>query len=200
MPQIQNRQIKFAYSADQLARDLLGSTLIRTLPTGERLAGIIAETEAYLGPEDRASHAFNSHRSDRNESMYAKPGTAYVYFTYGMHHCFNISCLREGHPAAVLIRAIRPTEGIEVMRAHRTTKPRKTPLRDRDLCNGPGKLCQALAIDRSHDGLDLTQSAELAVFEGARIADARIERTPRVGVGYAGEWASKPLRWVLKPD
>ncbi|MCA9304271.1 MAG: DNA-3-methyladenine glycosylase [Phycisphaerales bacterium] len=191
---------QYTTPADQLARILLGCTFVRTLLTGERLAGIITETEAYLGPEDRASHAFNNHRSDRNESMYAKPGTAYVYFTYGMHHCFNISCLREGHPAAVLIRAIHPTEDIEVMRAHRTAKPRKTPLRDRDLCNGPAKLCQALAIDRSHDGLDLTQSAKLAVFEGARVPDARIERTPRIGVGYAGAWAAKPLRWVLKPD
>lgn len=189
----------FDSSAFGCARLLLGATLTRTLPTGERLAGVITETEAYVGPEDLASHAVCGRRTARNGSMWAKPGTAYVYFTYGMHHCLNVSCLRADHPAAVLIRAIQPTKGIETMRANRAgSKPRKRPLKDRDLTNGPGKLCQALAVDLTLDGVDLLQSPHLAISGPFGSVDPnRIAATPRVGLGDVGSWKDKPLRFVL---
>ncbi|HCT44834.1 MAG TPA: DNA-3-methyladenine glycosylase [Phycisphaerales bacterium] len=190
----------FARSVEAVARDLLGFQLTRTLDDGTILSGIITETEAYVGPEDRASHAFGGRRTARNEHMWSQPGTAYVYFTYGMHHCFNIACLREGHPAAVLIRAMVPTEGIETMRTLRSARPRKHPLRDKDLCNGPGKLCQALAIDLDLDGIDLLQSPHLAITQGVAVPEARIQRTPRIGIGSAGDWVQKPLRWVTRMD
>ncbi len=189
----------FRSPAEETARVLLGSLLTRTLPTGERLAGIITETEAYVGPEDLASHAAGGRRTARNGSMWATPGTAYVYFTYGMHHCLNVSCYRTDHPAAVLIRAIRPTQGIDAMRANRAgNKPRKHPLRDRDLTNGPGKLCQALAIDLALDGIDLLQSPHLAISGPFGSADPdRIRATPRIGLGEVGDWKQTPLRFVM---
>ncbi|MFG0246182.1 MAG: DNA-3-methyladenine glycosylase [Phycisphaerales bacterium JB052] len=190
----------FARSADAVARDLLGCRLTRTLDDGSFLSGIITETEAYTGPEDRASHAFGGRRTPRNEHMWSQPGTAYVYFTYGMHHCFNIACFRDDHPAAVLIRAVVPSEGIETMRAHRTAKPRKHPLKDQSLCDGPGKLCQAMRIDRTLDGIDLLQSPHLAITQGVAVSAARIRRTPRIGIAYAGDWVQKPLRWVTEMD
>ncbi len=192
----------FARTAQAVARDLLGCWLVRTLDDGTVLSGFITETEAYTGPEDRASHAFGGRRTERNASMWAKPGTAYVYFTYGMHHCFNISCFEQDHPAAVLVRAVIPCQGLKAMRAHRTIKPRKHPLRDRDLCNGPGKLCQAFAIDRGVDGIDLLHSPQLAIARGEEIPDIHVQRTPRIGIGSAGDWVQKPLRWVsrMHPD
>jgi DNA-3-methyladenine glycosylase len=190
----------FELPADQLARLLIGCQLRRTLDDGSILAGLITETEAYLGPEDRASHAFGGRRTERNASMWDKPGTAYVYFTYGMHHCFNVSCGKENHPAAVLIRGIQPTLGMDIMRTHRTKKPRKNPLREKDLCNGPAKLCQAMRIDRTLDGIDLLQSAQLTITEGINAPDQEIQCTPRIGVGYAQEWRDKPLRWIWKPQ
>ncbi len=190
----------FARPAPIVARDLLGCVLERTLDDGTRLSGFIYETEAYVGPEDRASHAFGGRRTARNESMWAKPGTAYVYFTYGMHHCFNVSCLRADHPAAVLIRAVFPQSGVETMRSLRTTKPRKHPLRDRHLCDGPGKLCQAFAIDRDLDGIDLLQSLQITISQGVGIQDKDVECTPRVGIGSAQDWVDKPLRWVTRVD
>lgn len=191
-----------ARPAEEIARDLLGCRLVRTLDDGTVLSGFITETEAYTGPEDRASHAFGGRRTERNGSMWAEPGTGYVYFTYGMHFCMNISCFRADHPAAVLIRAVAPERGIETMRALRSSKPRKHPLRDRDLSNGPAKLCQAMGIDLSFDGIDLLQSPHLAICQGVAVPDDRVECTPRIGIGNAGEWKDKPLRWVtgMHPD
>jgi len=179
------------------AQRLIAATISRTLDTGETLSGIITETEAYTGPEDQCSHARNGRRTVRNASMWAAPGTAYVYFTYGMHWCFNISCRQADHPAAVLIRAIHPTRGLAAMRTNRTNPARKTPLRDADLCNGPAKLCQALAIDGAMDGEDLTTSERLTIRPGVSVQGAMIENTPRVGVGSGTEWADAPLRWVV---
>src|SRR5262249_30706689 len=106
----------YARPAEELARALLGTTLVRVLDDGTRLAGRIVETEAYLGVEDRAAHSFGGRRTPRNEPMYGKPGMSYIYFTYGMHHCFNIVCGEVDEPVAVLLRGIEPTEGLEVMR------------------------------------------------------------------------------------
>jgi DNA-3-methyladenine glycosylase len=205
----------FAQTADKLAEQLIGSVLVRTTPEGLRLTGRIVETEAYLGTEDQASHARNGHRSPRNESMFAKPGTAYVYFTYGMHYCMNVSCSAHGVPHAVLLRALEPLEGLEAMRDHRgqTAKAATRTIREADLCSGPAKLCKALGIDRSLDGHDLTLGETLWI-DGPTTASGReapprlghglregerITRTPRIGLGAsAGAWADMPLRWMIE--
>lgn len=176
-----------------LARALIGQRLVRVLDHGVRLAGTIVETEAYLGEPDRCAHSFGGRRTPRNEAMYAWAGTAYVYFTYGMHHCVNVVCGQPDEPVAVLIRALKPTEGLEQMYANRA-KAR----RDRDLCSGPGKLCQALAIDRDLNGLDLTRDGRLCVeiLRDGPIECSSLVNTPRIGVG-AGDWADRPLRWAL---
>ena len=178
----------------RVARQLLGQRLVR-VHRGLRLAGIIVEVEAYLGPLDQAAHSKNGHRSPRNEVMYADGGHAYVYFTYGMHHCVNVVCGGVDDPVAVLIRALEPTEGLAVMRRHRPAARRDT-----DLCSGPAKLCQALAIDRALNGEDLVTSRRLFI-EQVRARPMRapqIVASPRIGVDYAGEWALKPLRFHLR--
>lgn len=187
----------FARDAATVATALLGKTLVRTLCDGTKLAGTIVETEAYLGPTDRAAHSFNNHRSLRNESMYAQAGTAYVYFTYGMHHCVNVVTGRVDEPAACLIRAIEPTRGIDRMRAYRAVKISADRLRDTDVASGPAKLTQALAIDRDLDGIDLTTDAPLTIERGRRIAQSRIVAAPRIGVDYAGSWANRRLRFYI---
>ncbi|XP_039290862.1 putative 3-methyladenine DNA glycosylase isoform X2 [Nilaparvata lugens] len=143
----------FNVSCEQLARNLLGKILVRNL--GDViLKGRIVETECYPGGEDKASHSFNGKITARNKPMFMKPGTCYVYLTYGMYHCFNISCQGEG--AAVLIRALEPIKGIDRMLENRlnfqtrkTSEPKKKQrqIHSRDLCNGPGKLCVALQVD-----------------------------------------------------
>ncbi len=187
--------------AADFAPRLIGCTLLRTLPGGERVGGVIVETEAYVGPEDLASHAAGGRRTARVASMWKAPGTVYVYFTYGMHFCMNISCFRAGHSAAVLLRALMPTEGLETMRRLRTGgKPRARPFRDRDLASGPGKLCQALGVDRSLDGVNMLNSPHLALFDRST-GDAAppVVATPRVGLGAEaklGVWKHKELRFV----
>jgi DNA-3-methyladenine glycosylase len=184
----------FRRGAPTLAKALLGQRLVR-LVDGQRLAGRIVETEAYCGVTDQAAHSFNHRRTNRTEPMWSDGGTAYVYFTYGMHHCMNVSASGEGDPQAVLIRALEPTQGVEAMRLHRP-KAR----RDTDLCSGPARLCEALRIDRGFSGVDLLDCEELwieqirkSVMRGRDIAV-----TPRVGVQYAGEWAGKPLRFLIR--
>ncbi len=178
----------FARPAAELAPALLGARLVRILDDGTRLSGVIVETEAYVGVKDRASHAFGARRTTRNESMYAEPGTAYVYFTYGMHWCFNVGCAARDVPEAVLIRALDPREGLAEMRSLRGG------VRDVDLCRGPARLCRALAIDREFDGVDLATSERLWLEGGQH--PARIVRTARIGVGYAGAWARRRLRFI----
>lgn len=210
----------FAVDSTTLARALIGRVLVRVLPDGTRLAGIIVETEAYLGVKDAASHAYKGRRTPRNESMYARAGTAYVYFTYGMHFCFNVVCgggEREGidDPHAVLIRALEPIEGIERMRELRAPRPgrarRDEPrpeMKLTALCSGPARLCQAMAIDRGLNGVDLVTGGELFIREpaaaeaGADLKPRRrtIVRDARIGIAYSGEWAAKPLRFVLRDN
>ncbi|MBL8745391.1 MAG: DNA-3-methyladenine glycosylase [Phycisphaerae bacterium] len=181
----------------EMARFLLGRALIRSLADGTRLSGIIVETEAYLGVPDRAAHTFGGRRTARNEAMYADGGTAYVYFTYGMHHCFNVVCGRVDEPVAVLIRAVQPIEGIEQMARHRSVG-RRAVVGESDLCSGPARLCQALAIDRTLNGADLTRCDRLWIEEGMPISGRRVASGPRVGVGYAGVWAARRLRFWVK--
>lgn len=185
-----------------MARGLLGARLVRVLDDGTRLAGIIVEAEAYLGVHDRASHAWNGRRTPRNEAMYGRPGTAYVYFTYGMHHCFNVVCGREGEPAAVLVRALEPVEGLEKMRELRAPGLKRAPddVDEAQLCSGPGKLCRALAIDRQLTGADLTRDRRVFVERPKTRAldDEQVGNSPRIGIGFAGAWAREPLRWFVR--
>src|SRR3979409_2649934 len=132
-----------------IARDLLGKELVVPAKNGARVSGIIVETEAYRGPEDRASHAYNGRRTNRTETMYARGGTAYVYFVYGMYHQFNVVTSVADVPHAVLVRALEPIEGIDLMRR------RRGGMEPGELTSGPGKLCIALGIDRRLDGADL---------------------------------------------
>lgn len=185
----------YATDAKTLARNLLGALLVRVLPGGELLAGRIVETEAYCGMIDAASHAFRGRRTPRNEAMYAQPGTAYVYFTYGMHFCMNVVCGELNQPIAVLIRALEPIAGLDTMRTNRGLRENA-----RDLCSGPARLCQALAIARDENGLDLVTSPRLYIAHSqatTKPSTRHVRRAPRIGIAYAGDWAHKPLRFCL---
>ncbi len=191
------RRQDYDVDAVTLAQALIGRRLVRDL-NGVRLAGIIVETEAYVGVQDQASHAYQGHRSPRNESMYQGPGRAYVYLTYGMHEMFNVVCGRAGEPVAVLVRALEPTEGLEEMRRLRNRRPRKRPLREVDLCSGPGKLCAALAINRELDRADLTNDQYVWIEAGLGPASTEeLAVSRRIGVDRCGDWAMMPLRWLL---
>jgi DNA-3-methyladenine glycosylase len=155
----------------EVARDLLGCLLVHRVRGGERV-GRIVEVEAYVGEHDRACHAHRG-RTRRTEPMYGPPGHAYVYLVYGMHHLLNLVTEREGFPAAVLLRALEPVAGLATS------------------ASGPGRLGRAMGIDLSANRADLTHD-RLFVREGER--PARVARSPRIGVAYAGEWAKKPWR------
>lgn len=177
--------------ADQVAPDLLGRYLVRQ--SGElRLVVRIVETEAYLGATDRASHAWNGRRTPRNESLYQPGGVAYVYFIYGMYYCLNAVTGSAKTAGAVLIRAAEPLQGHDVMAQHRGLT---RPAGPGDLTGGPGKLCQALRIDRDCDGLSL-QRGSLTVTGGEPIATTQQVTGPRIGIDYAEEAVEWPLRFA----
>jgi DNA-3-methyladenine glycosylase len=177
-----------------VARQLLGCRLVVQEADGVRVAGRIVETEAYIGPEDKASHAYGNRRTSRTETMFAAGGMAYVYFIYGMYYQFNVVTGRAGVPHAVLVRGLEPLEGIERMRERRPVK------RDRDLTSGPGKLCQALGIDRSFNSEDLLgERVWLEAGEG-KLAPRHITSGPRIGIDYAEEYIDKPWRFWIKDN
>jgi len=186
----------FRRDPETVARALLGQRLVSTVD-GERTAGIIVETEAYLGVEDRAAHTWGGRRTERNRSMWGEGGHAYVYFVYGMHFCANVVTGAEGDPVAVLVRALRPVEGLEAMR-----RRRPAARRDADLCSGPARLCQALGVTRDLDGVDLVDGSVLFLErERRRAMPARLIGVgPRVGVDYAGDWAHRHLRFWVRDD
>jgi DNA-3-methyladenine glycosylase len=173
----------FARDTLAVARNLLGARLVRLLD-GQRLSGVVVECEAYIGQDDSACHASRG-RTRRNEVMFGPPGYAYVYFTYGMHWMLNVVTEAEGFPAAVLLRAIQPVEGIETMRALR--KAQGNSRADRGLTGGPARLTQALAIDKSLNGADLVAGGHLWLEPDAEMPDESVERGPRIGVQYAAE-------------
>ena len=174
----------YARRTTTVARALLGQRLISTVD-GERCVARIVEVEAYLGPHDPASHSYRWHRSPRNDTMYGPPGRLYVYFTYGMHWCANVVTERDGYPAAVLLRAAEPLEGLDVMRRRRAGR------RDAELLAGPARLAQALGITGGLDGHRLG-GAPVWIAEGEPVPPARCERTVRVGVARGAELR---LRW-----
>ena len=170
-----------------VARELLGAVLECATSDGVA-AGRIVETEAYLGPDDPACHAVAG-RTERTRHLHGPPGIAYVYFIYGVHWCFNAVTREEGHGSAVLVRAIEPLSGLPLMRARRPAARR-----DVDLTNGPGKLCQALGIDGSLNGVPLHRRP-LRILEEAAVDDAAVDITARIGITQAADW---PLRWVVR--
>lgn len=171
-----------------VARALLGQRLVRVY-RGERLSGLIAECEAYIGEDDTACHAWHG-RTARTEVMYGEAGHAYVYFTYGMHWMLNVVTEAKDFPAAVLIRALLPEEGIATMRRLRGREP---------LADGPGKLCQALAIERALNGEDLATSEQLFIERRPSIRAERVQRTPRIGIHNADQLARERLwRFALR--
>ena len=174
-----------------VARDLLGKLLVVPDAKGQRVSGMIVETEAYRGPLDRAAHSYGGRRTKRTEPMYGIGGTAYVFFVYGMYHQFNVVTNAAEMPHAVLIRALEPVEGIDVMRRRRHGQP------DHNLTNGPGKLCIALGIDRRLDGVDLL-GKQAWLEESQKVSRAQIASGPRVGIDYAEEWKEKPWRFWIK--
>ena len=169
-----------------VARDLLGCILECRTEAGVA-AGRIVETEAYLGEHDLACHAAAG-RTQRTAPLYGPPGIAYVYFIYGVHWCFNAVTRAQGLPSAVLVRAIEPVSGVEIMRGRRPAARR-----DVDLTNGPGKLCAALGIDSRHNAVPL-QRPPLVIREGGRVPARDIVITPRIGIREAADW---PLRWLI---
>jgi DNA-3-methyladenine glycosylase len=175
-----------------LARELLGKRLVvPDAPTGARVSGRIVETEAYMGPEDKAAHSYANRRTPRTETMFAAGGVAYVYFIYGMYYQFNVVASRAEIPQAVLLRALEPEEGLEWMRRRRPVR------RDLDLTNGPGKLCVALGLDRSFNGTDLRGERVWIEDAGVKIAPDEIAAGARIGIDYAAEYAAMPWRfWV----
>ena len=180
-----------------VARRLLGCRLL-TVIDSVVAGGIIVETEAYLGEQDLGCHSARG-RTPRTETMFGPPGHAYVYLIYGMYNCLNAVTRQIDEPEAVLIRALRPETGIDTMRQLRTSSRTGRVPKDIDLANGPGKLCQALNIDRSFDGLNLTTS-RLWVERGIAVPEEQICSGPRIGIDYAGEWAQKPLRFWIKDE
>ncbi len=179
----------------QVARALLGARLVRIEADGTRLSGLITETEAYIGQEDQGCHA-RAGLTKRTRVMFGPPGHAYVYFTYGMHWLFNCVTEAEGFPAAVLVRAIQPLEGLERMAQRRRGRPRRA------WTDGPAKLCQALGIDGAFDGADLcAPNAVLFLEAGERIPDARVTIGPRVGLYSVPEpWKSIPWRFRVDAE
>ena len=183
----------FRQDTVELARKLLGCLLIHRTPDGAA-GGMIVEAEAYVGAIDKACHAYRN-RSGRTEIMYHDGGYAYVYLIYGMHHCFNAVTGPEGEGNAVLIRALEPVIGLDLMQQRRNTKT------VRHLCSGPGKVCQALGITKNEYGLDLCAAdSPLRLIRYRYIPDAQIVATPRINVAYAEEAAAWPWRFYVKDN
>lgn len=174
----------------QISKELLGKYLFTKLD-GKLTAGIITETEAYAGITDKASHAWNGRRTKRTEVMFAEGGTAYVYLCYGIHHLFNIVTNQKDIPHAVLIRAIKPVEGI----SHILKRRDKIKI-DKTISGGPGTASQALGILTKHSGIDLTGNKIWVEDKGIKIKGKEIIVGPRVGVDYAGEDAKLPYRFI----
>lgn len=178
--------------AETVAQELLGQILITHLPQGET-AGLIVECEAYLGREDKAAHSFRGKKTQRNQVLFGPPGYAYIYLIYGMYHCFNVVVGQKDDPQAVLVRALEPIAGLELMTQRRGTEKKKI------LTSGPGRLAQALGITRELNGEDLLGD-KIFIAPGPGTDPGSIVARPRIGIDYAEEWVDKPLRYYLEDN
>jgi DNA-3-methyladenine glycosylase len=175
----------FERPADMVARELVGLVIV-SAAGGRRALGRIVETEAYLGYDDPASHGYRHRRHAQNEALYGPPGSWYVYRSYGVHWCANLVCHAAGGGSAVLLRAVEPLSGFDIMRQ------RRGGIEDRYLCAGPGRLCQALGITRAGlDGRLMAQSPVTVLRPGGW--DGAVDVTPRIGITKATDW---PLRFA----
>lgn len=183
----------------QVAKELLGKKLVHSF-NGELLSGIIVETEAYRGLTDKAAHSYGGRKTERTMVMFEAGGVSYIYFIYGLYYCFNVVATEKGIPEAVLIRAIEPTEGIEEMSLLRYKKNldelNKTELKA--IGNGPAKLCTALKLDKSLNGVDLT--GDTLYIEDIGYEDFQIVETTRVGIDYAEEAKDFLWRFYIKDN
>jgi DNA-3-methyladenine glycosylase len=176
-----------------VARELLGKLIVVPDGCGRRVSGMIAETEAYLGVEDRAAHSYGGRRTARTEATYALGGHVYVFLVYGMYFQLNVVTGPLDHPHAVLIRALQPVEGIEKMRE------RRGDMKDRNLTSGPGKLCIALGIDRTFNKADLL-GHRIWIEDHRTVPAEEVSVGKRVGIDYAGEDAERPWRFWIKDN
>lgn len=193
--QIMNKVPLSFYDRDdvvQIAKELLGKIIVTNF-NGEITSATILETEAYIGITDKASHSYNHRRTARNEHMYSPPGTAYVYICYGMHQMFNIVTNKKDIPDAVLIRAVKPVKGIDIM-AKRTGKD----ITDKTLTRGPGNVGKALGIYKQHSGLFLLDKEIYLLDDGKEITDDKIGISKRIGVEGAGDDSLLPFRFYIK--
>lgn len=184
---------KFYIRGDTLkiARDLLGKLIVVPNEHGTRVSGMIVETEAYLGGTDRAAHTYGGRRTPRNEVTYSAGGNVYVFFVYGMYYQLNVVCGAVDSPHVVLIRAVEPVDGIEIMRT------RRGEMKDRNLTSGPGKLCIAFGIDRGFNGEDLL-GERIWLEDHESFSLSQIAVGKRIGIDYAGEDAQKPWRFWIR--
>ncbi len=185
----------------QISRDLLGKYLFTKID-GKTTAGIITETEAYAGEIDKASHAYNNRRTNRTEIMFAEGGVSYVYLCYGIHHLFNVVTNFKNQPHAVLIRAVKPAEGLKTILERRNLEPTKEQIDfvlkgKKKIAGGPGTVSQAMGIRTKHSGLDLTKNVIWIEDRGIQIQSKDIIIGPRVGVDYAEEDAKLPYRFIV---
>lgn len=181
----------FRQGAVNLAKELLGKKIIRKI-NGKTIESIITETEAYVGPEDKGSHAYNNRRTKRTETMFKDGGYAYIYLIYGMYNCLNVVCSIKNKPEAVLIRSIQPLNNLDFIKENRNIKSKKI----HELTNGPGKLCQALKIDTRLDGIDLLNNKELFIED--KYSNHEIISSKRINIDYAEEYVHKLWRFYIK--
>ena len=177
-------------SADELAPALLGKVLVHKTAEGVT-SGIIVETEAYIGPDDKGAHSCGGVPTARTAVMFGQGGFAYVYLIYGMYSCFNVVANVKDKPEAVLIRALEPLDGVELMQKRRATDKLE------NLCSGPGKLCSALGITRELSGADLCKS-ELFILDKPELAATEIAVSPRINIDYAEEYRDVLWRYFVK--
>ena len=179
----------YTRDANILARELLGKVLVHSSLDGIT-SGIIVETEAYKGPEDKAAHSYNNKRTSRTEIMFADGGFAYVYMIYGMYSCFNVTANFTGKPEAVLIRALEPLDGVDLMMTRRKTHSKI------NLCNGPGKLCSAMGITRENYGEDLCGEKLFILDNDTR--NFSVKTSPRINIDYAEEYKNLLWRYFIE--
>ena len=196
------------YDRDTLtvARELLGKQIVRVLPDGERLVCAITETEAYVGPIDKACHAYGYKHTPRTETLFAPPGTAYIYFIYGMYHCLNFVTEPEGEPCAVLIRGVRAVSNGDIIAKNRfgCKMAQMSAYQRKNFLNGPGKLCKGFALTREQNGISLTgdslfvcDTPEEAGLppEDPNALPTQIQAGKRIGIDYAEEAVDFPWRF-----
>ena len=186
----------FARDTVTVARELLGKHLVRVLPDGSRITVAITETEAYVGPVDKACHAYGYKRTPRTQTMFAPPGTAYIYLIYGMYHCLNLVTEPEGEPCAVLIRGAVPVENVDIIAKNRfgCKYGDMTAYQRKNFLNGPGKLCKALSLTRSEDGTTLlSPDGSLYLLDAPKVE--AFHTGPRIGIDYAEEAVHFPWRF-----